>query len=252
MVGGLDAADADDGSSLSEARADCAHDLESTRAQRRSAQPAGAQARRRSGLASPARETVVFVATTPSSSTPPRPRAAPRAASSRSGAIFTRSGTAPPRAVRTASAASSARARSPLHRAQVLRVRRRDVDDHEVGDCAHRAKAREVVRDRRLDGVDGDARDLPIEMPTGTPTACAPPRARSRGASRAAPSLGKPRRLTSARSSGRRNMLGAGWLLRAAPSPCRARRARSRAPPARAGARAFLSKPPARPRGRGT
>ena len=55
----------------------------------------------------------------------------------------------------------------PLQRAEPRRVGRRHVDHDEVGDAAHRAEAREVVVDDRLDRVDRDGARLPDREPDG-------------------------------------------------------------------------------------
>jgi hypothetical protein len=65
-----------------------------------------------------------------------------------------------------------ARERGGLHRAQVLGVRRRYVDDHEIGpEGARRGKGREVVGDDALEVVDGHGARLTDRDADGDPRA---------------------------------------------------------------------------------
>ena len=185
----------------------------------------------------------MLVAMIPSRPTAPaRSATASTSSSLRSGAILTSSGTRSagdrrrPRGVRRSAAAAS---RSTACRsAQARGVGRADVDHEVVGVRREQPGRLLVVGERRglvvlghhLGLADVHARaPRPADRRDAGPVGARQPAA----ATASAPSLLKPIRLTTARSSGSRNSRGAGCPAGARRSRCRSRRARSRGRPAR-------------------
>ncbi len=209
VLGVLDAADADQGDPVADARVEAAQHLQGARLQRvrrrgrRSpATRAGSDVRPR-----PSRAMVVFVAMMPSRpSSTARSATASTSSSARSGAILTSSGTrrAGDRAVGGLAHGGEQRAQrlGGLEVAQAGGVGRGDVDDEVVGVRGEPLGGGHVVGDGLVLGddlglADVDADDGPEDRACG--------RARRRRPRPREPSLLKPMRLISARSGTSRN-----------------------------------------------